>query len=156
MYRTLIWATDGSAGADAALPEIVALQQLGGGRLVVVHCDHRLNGRGGSWSALADEDDCRAKIRRQVAGLRKQGIDAELIIRRSHSEAADVVAAVAAEEEADVIVCGTRGLGAFAGAFLGSFTQRLLHVAPCSVLAVRGRAETVASAEQSAGVEARA
>ena len=32
-------------------------------------------------------------------------------------------------------------LRAFTGAFLGSFTQRLLHIAPCSVPAVGPRSE---------------
>jgi nucleotide-binding universal stress UspA family protein len=48
-----------------------------------------------------------------------------------------VVAAEAVERRATLIVCGTRGLGALPGVFLGSFTQRLLHLAPCPVLAVR-------------------
>ena len=81
----------------------------------------------------------RIELRRQVEELRSDGLDIELVIRRSHLDAADVVASIAAELDGDVIVCGTRGFGPFAGAVMGSFTQRLLHAAPCSVLAVRGR-----------------
>lgn len=136
MYRTIVWATDGSDGADAALHEALDLAAITGGRVVAVHCDQRLNGRAGGWPALADEDDRRLRIRRQVARLKARGADVELVIRRSHQEAADVVAAIARELAGDVIVCGTRGLGALSGAFLGSFTQRLLHIAPCPVLAV--------------------
>jgi nucleotide-binding universal stress UspA family protein len=138
MYNTVIWATDGSDTADAALDEALRLANLSGGRIVAVHCNQRLTGRAAAWPALADEDDLRAKIRRQVAGLRSEGVDIALAIRRSHREAADVVAALAGELGGDVIVCGTRGLGAFSG----SFTQRLLHVAPCPVLAVRARGTT--------------
>lgn len=156
MYRTVIWATDGSDGSDAALHAALRLAQAGGARLVAVHCDHRLSGRAGSWPALADEEDRRVKIRRQVDELRSTGVDADLVVRRSHREAADVVAAIATEFDADVVVCGTRGLGALAGAFLGSFTHRLLHVATCPVLAVPGddadREEH--SARSSAGVGA--
>jgi len=137
MYETIVWATDGSDGADVALGEALRLAELTGGRIVAVHCDQRLLGRGAAWPALADEDDRRIKIRRQVAELRAEGVDVELIARKSHHEAADVVAAIAAEAGAELIVCGTRGLGALSGAFLGSFTFRLLHVAPCPVLAVR-------------------
>jgi nucleotide-binding universal stress UspA family protein len=138
-YKTVVWATDGSSGADAALEEAVTLAQSDGAHLIAVHCDQRLNGRAGSWPAIANEDDVRARIGDQVAELRRSGIDIELIVRHSHREAADVVAAIAAERGADLIVCGTHGRGAFGSFLVGSFTQRLLHVAPCPVLTVRER-----------------
>jgi nucleotide-binding universal stress UspA family protein len=139
MYETVIWATDGSDGADLALDEALHLAELSGGHIVAVHCDQRLNGRAIGWPTLPDEEDRRIKIRRQVAELTATGADIEVVIRKSHGEAADAVAAIAAELGGNVIVCGTRGHGALAGAFLGSFTQRLLHVAPCPVLAVSER-----------------
>ena len=46
------------------------------------------------------------------------------------------MAAIADELGGDVIVCATHGRGALAGALLGSFTHRLLHVARCPVLVV--------------------
>ena len=57
---------------------------------------------------VAFEDDRWIKIRRQVDELKRDGV-----------------------------ACGTRGLGALSCFFLGSFTQRLSHVAPCPVLTVR-------------------
>jgi nucleotide-binding universal stress UspA family protein len=135
-YENVIWATDGSAGADAALREALRLVELGGGHITAVHCDQRLFGRGGAFPRLADEEDVRLRIRRQVDELRDDGVDIELVVRRSRIDAADTVAALASELGADVVVCGTRGLGAFASVFLGSFTQRLLHIAWCPVLAV--------------------
>jgi len=136
MYTTIIWATDGSVGAGAALGEALALASLTRGHIIAVHCDQRLSGRAAGWPVVADEDDQRSKIIRKVEGLADDGVDIELVMRRSHHEAADVVAAAAAELGGDIIVCGTRGHGALAAAFLGSFTQRLLHIAPCPVLAV--------------------
>lgn len=144
MYKTVIWATDGSDGADAALHEALRLAEAGA-RIVAVHCDQRLYGRAGSWPAIADEDDVRAKIGRQVDELTDRRVGVELLVRRDRRQPADVLAEVAREIEADVIVCGTRGMSAFAGAFLGSFTQRLLHVAPCPVLVVGPRSEQVAA-----------
>ena len=147
MVKTLIWATDGSDGADAALKE--ARRLLGASsRLVAVHCDQRLEGRAAAYPVLADEDELRLKIRRQVEELQADGVDCELIVRRSHRAPADVVAAIAGEVGGDLIVCGTRGLGALSGAVLGSFTQRLLHVAPCSVLAARNGASTLRAPER--------
>jgi nucleotide-binding universal stress UspA family protein len=139
MYKTIIWATDGSDGADVALDEALRLADLSGGHIVAVHCDHRLTGRAMAWPALADEDDRVLKIDRQVAELKDNGVDIELVIRRSHHEPVDIVASTTRQVGGDLIVCGTRGFSAFGGVFLGSFTQRLLHVAPCPVLAVPAR-----------------
>lgn len=139
MYKTIIWATDGSEEADLALDEARRLAELCNGHLVAVHCDQHLTGRAMAWSAIPNEDDVRFKLHRQVEELKSEGVDIDFVIRRSHRDPADVVAAIADEFAADVIVCGTRGHGAFSGAFLGSFTHRLLHVAHCPVLATPER-----------------
>jgi nucleotide-binding universal stress UspA family protein len=140
MFETLIWATDGSEGADAALKEAMHLIELSGGRIVAVHCDQRLNGRAYAYPVFADEDELRIAIREKVAELRAEGIDIDVVIRRSHREAADVIAAVADELDADLIVCGTHGRSALTGALLGSVAHGLLHLAACPVLVVPERA----------------
>lgn len=135
-YDTVVWATDGSDEAEAALMH--ALRLMGGAprRLVAVHCDHRLSGRAGGWPARADEDELRVQIRARVAELRERGISLELVSRVSYRDPAEVVADVASEFDADLIVCGTRGYGPLSGALLGSFSHRLLRTARCPVLAV--------------------
>jgi nucleotide-binding universal stress UspA family protein len=137
MYKTVIWATDGSEGSDLALDEALRIVEFTGAHLVAVHCDQRLRGRSAGLAVLADEDDRRTKIRRQIAELFGSGVDVELVLHRTHSDAAAVIGTIAEEFDADLIVCGTRGLGPLAGLALGSVAQGLLHVAPCPVLAVR-------------------
>jgi nucleotide-binding universal stress UspA family protein len=141
MFKTVIWATNGSERTDDALQQALELAKLSNGRIVAVHCDHRLHGRAAAYPTLADEEDIQVELRRKVDELKSDGVDIGLVIRRSHLDAAEVVASIAAELGGDVIVCGTRGFGPFAGAVIGSFTQRLLHTAPCPVLAVRVRGE---------------
>lgn len=150
MYKTLIWATDGSAGADVALDEALRLVSLSGGRIVAVHCDQQLTGRAAGWPAFADEHERRLRLRGQVDDLRAGGTEIELVVKRTHRDPADIVAAYAAEIGADAVVCGTRGLGALSGAVVGSFTRRLLHVAPCPVLVVgpRGRRNEILAPEK--------
>jgi nucleotide-binding universal stress UspA family protein len=137
VYRKVIWATDGSDHAEAALREALRLTSPGG-KIVAVHCDQRMIGRTAAFPVLADEDDLLAAIKQRVEELQSDGVPIELDIRRSHSEPADVVAAAAEELDADVIVCGTRGHGALAGAVVKSFGHRLLHVSPCPVVVVPG------------------
>jgi nucleotide-binding universal stress UspA family protein len=76
-------------------------------------------------------------LRTRVEKLVDAGVDAKLrVIHGLNREPADLIAEAAKESAADVIVVGTRGHGRLAGMVLGSVAQRLLHVAPCPVLAV--------------------
>ena len=50
---------------------------------------------------------------------------------------ADAIIDVATTRHSDVIVMGSRGLGRFVGALLGSNSQRVVSEAPCPVLIVR-------------------
>jgi nucleotide-binding universal stress UspA family protein len=137
MFKTILWATDGSEAADRALPYAKKLAEGNGRRLVVVHVKELLGGRAAGYPVLADEDELQAKIRRQVDQLRAEGLDATLqLVTAFASKAASVIAEVARDVGADVIVVGTRGHSPLAGVLRGSVTQRLLHLAPCPVLAV--------------------
>jgi nucleotide-binding universal stress UspA family protein len=139
MFKNVIWATDGSQAADSTLALARQLARAGPGRLIVVHCvELTMPGKaGGSVTVHADEHELSAKIEQQVTQLAQDGIDVELRTSRIHSGgAAHVIADLARSEHADVIVVGTRGLTPLAGLLLGSVTQRLLHIAPCPVLAV--------------------
>lgn len=126
MY-TIVWATDGSSGAEDALPAARRLAQMSGGRIVAVHCNQRFDSL---------ENDVVRLIEQQAEALREDGLDVEVVVRESRQDSAETVAGVAREVHADVIVCGTRGRSPAASALLGSFTQRLLHVAPCPVFSV--------------------
>lgn len=138
MFRTIIWATDGSENADEALPFARALAESGHGRLIAVHGrEIFVGGRATGFPVLADEDELETKIDQQVAELRAAGVDATFQpISGMSTHAAQMLADVARDVDADVIVVGTRGHGPLAGAVIGSVTQHLLHVSPCPVLAV--------------------
>ena len=49
MFKVIIWATDGSSGAEQALQFAKGLAQADGARLVVVHVNEFAAGRG-AWS----------------------------------------------------------------------------------------------------------
>lgn len=136
MFTTIVWATDGSDAADQALPYAKALAEGVGHELVAVHSKEVFHGRAAGYPVLADEEELEAKIVRQVAEAREAGLDARLELVGDVPGTAHMIADAALRLGADMIVVGTRGHGPVAGLLLGSVTQRLLHIAPCPVLAV--------------------
>lgn len=151
MFKTVVWATDGSEAADRSLPYAKALAAGGDRTLVVVHSKELLVGRAAGYPVHADEDELEAKIRRQVDEARDEGLDATLKLARGAAPgAAHMIADMAREVGADVIVVGTRGHAPVAGLLLGSVTQRLLHIASCPVLAVPPGTRTAAEEHETA------
>ena len=152
MFKMIIWATDGSEAADRALPVVKSLAAGEGRSLVVVHSkEHFLGGRATGYPVRADEDELQAKVRAQVEALEDEGFEATLrVVTGPAGHAAHMIADVADELGADVIVVGTRGHGPVAGLLLGSVTQRLLHIAPCPVLAVPAMPELEAREKEAA------
>jgi nucleotide-binding universal stress UspA family protein len=139
VYKKVVWATDGSEAADIALAHAKTLTSDAGGQLFIVHCAEyiRPGVRGGHYAVAVDEEELEARFERQAGELGAGGIQASAhVIAAGAGGAAHAIADFAKGENADVIVVGTRGHTALAGLLLGSVTQRLLHVAPCPVLAV--------------------
>jgi nucleotide-binding universal stress UspA family protein len=150
MFKKIMWATDGSAAADAALPQVRDLASLGAS-VVVCHCEETLVGpRAYGLDEYVDEPAVIEKVKNQAKALEDDGlkVETEFVGIRS-GLAAHAIADVAKKDGADVIVVGTRGHTSLGGLLLGSVTQRLLQVTPCPVLAVPAHdAEQARAAEQ--------
>ena len=137
MFKTILWATDGSETAAHALPYALGLAESDKAKLVVVHAREIFVGRGGGYPVLADESELRATIHQQVDELKTSGIDATYVVRTcTAGHAARTIAEIAEEVGADLIVVGTHGYGRVANLLLGSTTQGLLHAGTCPVLAI--------------------
>lgn len=145
MYRTIIWATDGSEHADRALPFVRELALLTKATIVVVHGEERFAaGRSFGDIVSADEPELLGKIRNQVKRLWDDGFAVELELVEGSAPPAELIAKAARDRDADLIVVGTRGHGPLAGALVGSVAQHLLHDAPCPVFAVPARVAVAA------------
>jgi nucleotide-binding universal stress UspA family protein len=136
MFKTIVWATDGSELADGALENVRELAEIHGSRIVAVHANELLVGRFGGGPLLADEPDVREKIAGQVNELRGAGFDAELKVRTGGQDVAKLVESAADEVGADLIVVGTRGHGVVAGVLMGSVARGLCHTSHRPVLVV--------------------
>ena len=85
-----------------------------------------------------DKLEAQAAIRKRVEELKREGLEASLQTSRVlMGGAAHVIADIAKQEQADLIVAGTRGHGPVAGLLLGQHvTHRLVQIAQCPVLVV--------------------
>jgi nucleotide-binding universal stress UspA family protein len=140
MFKTILWATDGSEIADSALPFAKTLASGKNAELIVLHSNEIfIGGRATGLPVFADEEELQAKIDHQVDELRADGFDARFILVPSTSKgSAEVIADAARETSADVIVIGTHGHAPILGVVAGSVAQQLLHLAPCPVMVVPG------------------
>ncbi len=147
-YRDILFCTDFSENADRAFEEAVSVAQLTGANLHVLHVvppsPHllRVGIRGRAVGELdrseasewaADEARVTGHIRRAYGGPTRQGI--EPAVRNGH-EAREILE-FAAEQGADLIVIGARGVGAFVGLFGGgSVADKVVRNSRVPVLVV--------------------
>jgi len=136
MFKTIVWATDGSDLADGALDTVRELAHIHGSRIVAVHANELLRGRAGGAPLLADEPELEREIGKRVEELRAGGLEVTLEVRTGSKEVATLIAEAAEVVDADLIVVGTHGRGGFKAALLGSVARALCHTASRPVLIV--------------------
>jgi nucleotide-binding universal stress UspA family protein len=146
MFSKIVLALDGSEPSDRVIPVAREVAEPGSARIDIVHVREIIAGRAGGQTARADEDDLEQRVRAQTKGLADAGYETHLHIESTVGGGpAHVIGEIAGRVGADVIVIGTRGHSPVAGLLLGSVTQRLLHIAPCPVLAIPPQADRSAA-----------
>jgi nucleotide-binding universal stress UspA family protein len=138
MLRKILFANEGSPAADRALLYVEHLARLESAEVVVVHV-FEVPGR---YAATEAYEDLRASFDRAawavvddaVTELEKGDIRVRGVVREG--PAAHVILQVAEEENASLIVMGTRGPSSAAELLLGSVSAEVLRRARCPVLAV--------------------
>jgi nucleotide-binding universal stress UspA family protein len=137
MFKTILWATDGSETAAEALPYVLELVESNGSRLVIGHVREIFTGRGAGFPVYADEADIRVEIQKQVEELAATGLNAVFVERTAiQGHTAKIISEMAEEYDAELIVVGTRGHSRLGSFLIGSVTQELLHEQAAPVLAV--------------------
>lgn len=140
----ILFATDGSAGADQALRLLTSSLVLGGVESVeVISIVPRASGERDRGSAdvpqaLLEESHYNAAeqlVRRAAEVLRAAGFEVVETVRTGHPAETIVTHAIAAEP--DLIVLGTRGLSGLRRRVVGSVSGKVARYAPASVLVAR-------------------
>jgi len=139
MYAKILAAVDGSANSLRAVDHARAIAERFDATLILVHAyPHTSDLRGYA-------DFAKLVARRKRAGQaiidrdREQLGDTPFTIQETLLEGpeSDAILRVAESQAADLIVLGTRGLGALKGVLLGSVSRKVLHYAACSVMVVK-------------------
>lgn len=144
-FSTLLVGHDLSEGSDQALARAVAIAEKHQSRVLIVHAqaddapvpdtDNEALKQLGEVSAAVRVEEAR-QLADRLAELRGRGLRAEVISRIGPP--AEVLTAVAVEENADMIVVGTHGRTGISRFLLGSVAAETIRQATCDVLVVRG------------------
>jgi nucleotide-binding universal stress UspA family protein len=138
MFKTVVWATDGSTAAERALPVAKSIALTYDAKLLVTHVPVVL-GKPPLAVNVAQESADRTKValEQQVEDLKRDGVTAEFALpEMSTHGVAHAIAEFAREVGGDLIVVGTQGSSRLVRVLVGGVTRRLLELAPCPVLAV--------------------
>lgn len=144
-YKNVLVPLDGSAIATSAIEHAVKLVEPVVGRVVLLCVVEtppmQMEGYGEVLGTMDIEQKLResyeAMLKEESAKLAHKGIMVETLIRDglAHEE----IAGVCAEMDIDVVVMTTHGRTGIAHWIMGSVAERVVRIAPCSVMIVRGK-----------------
>ncbi len=141
LVRNVLFATDFSATAEAALPYATAICRRFGSTLHTVHVVSDVSllmMTGGvdyvSMSTIYEDAHTEAKEKIEQISSRLEGVPHRNYVR--HGQVWKNLAAIVEENDIDLIVLGTHGRGGLGKLLLGSVAEVILRHAPCPVLTV--------------------
>jgi nucleotide-binding universal stress UspA family protein len=137
MFKTIVVGTDGSTEAGSALAAAANLAEQDNARLIVIHVQEFVGGKGGRYPLHVDEDEILTGLRASVSELAGRGIAAELDVQQiPFGGPAHVIADAAAKADADLIIVGNKGRNPVSEIVLGNVPIRLLHIAHRPVMVI--------------------
>lgn len=140
--KTILLATDGSDSAGEALEFAIELAKEAGAELEVLAVKPPpVLSKGGVGAPLLEvEEDQGAEHVANAAVAKAEGSGVHARAHVENGEPAEAIVVVGQRLQADLIVVGSRGLGAIRGALLGSVSHDLVKQSPIPVTIVRDRA----------------
>ena len=147
MFKKILVAHDGSTGADAAFAKAAELCKLTGAELIVltVYRHHSILEASismvrGNGDGSGNLDDAMKAAAREV-GVHARALAGELGAPKVQAfikggPSARTIVAFAKEKDCDLIVVGSRGIGATEGYMLGSVSHKVTSISDIPVLVV--------------------
>ncbi len=145
MFKIILFATDNSAHSDKALPQVIDLAKSNNSKVIVLNTYYipkNLRTNNDSEQHYANLDkmeknliDYGNKIVNHVKEkLEEQNINVKAIV--VNGPAGITIVNKAKEENCDLIIVGTRGMGNIQNPLISSVSNFVIHNAKCSVLLV--------------------
>ncbi|MCX6067441.1 MAG: universal stress protein, partial [Chloroflexi bacterium] len=154
--KRVLLVIDGSAASQYTCDYMAAFPLPAGTDIEVlhvvpaVHSLYLVEPTGLALPVLTSEDEQRLRLENEVHGkevlehvrtqLEKNGLNVNTVLRVGNP--GEQILNYVKDADIDLIVCGSRGAGNLTGWLLGSISRDIVQHAPCSVLVVRGPAET--------------
>ena len=144
--KRILHATDFSKASARALQEAIKLAKENSARLLVVHVieptPYVAGGEfGGAEIYMKLEDatkrNAQSSMSKLMQRLKKLQIKAESLLLRGAAH--EQIVKAAKSKKADMIVIGTHGRTGLSKLFLGSVAGKVVSLATCPVMTVRGR-----------------
>jgi nucleotide-binding universal stress UspA family protein len=135
--KNILFATDFSAAAEAAMPFAIQIAQRYGAKVYGVHVNSVINYTAitpGAWEAMAEAAEKEGIEDTQDLHKQLHGIEHEVLVAEGNTW--EVVSNLVREKQIDLVVVGTRGRTGLGKALLGSVAEQILRQAPCPVLTV--------------------
>jgi nucleotide-binding universal stress UspA family protein len=143
--KRILHATDFSKASARALQEAVKLATENSARLLVVHVieptPYVAGGEFGAEIYMKLEDaakrNAQSSMSRLMQRLKKSKIKAESLLLRGAAH--EQIVKAAKSRKADIVVIGTHGRSGLSKLFLGSVAGKVVSLATCPVMTVRGK-----------------
>jgi nucleotide-binding universal stress UspA family protein len=150
MFRSILVAVDGSRAAARALEDAIDLARGHGARLTLISVAAPLRWRLASpyVAVYPDEDELERQAQSIVdraEALVPEGVPVSTVVRRGAAAKAILERVEAGEH--DLVMMGSRGLGAAGSLLLGSVSRAVLAHSPVPVLVARVDADRAGARE---------
>ncbi len=136
-YHKILFATDLSAGSDAAFEYATALARDSGALLLIVHVEEFPVAYAAGEMVTMPVDFPNPVLREVLERV----VPSDKSIRYEHrlmlGNPAELIVRLAAEQHVDLIVIGTHGRTGLSRVLMGSVAESVLRHAKCPVLAVK-------------------